>query len=431
MTADDSPSQLQKCPTGITGLDEILNGGFPRGRPTLVCGAAGSGKTLLAMEFIVRGARDQREPGVFMSFEETEEELVTNVASLGFDLPALSRKNLIAIDHVHLERSEIIDTGDYDLEGLFVRLDAMIKGIGAQRVAIDSLEALFAYLPNEAILRAELRRLFRWLKERGVTAVITGEQGQGSLTRHGLEEYISDCVIFLDHRIVNQVATRRLRVVKYRGTVHGTSEYPTMVDERGLSVFPITSLGLDYPVTNERILSGVAELDRMLEGQGYFRGSSILVSGTAGTGKSSFAAAFIEGACERGEQGLFLAFEEPPAQILRNMASIGYQLEPYVKKGLVVPITRGIFRSYPAGPEHFGGSRGQGQSTLPTKSVRCLHSPAAVRTGGRLRRKSAAHAKAPSLRQFPAEVGLSHSAVPVGIKSRSHKHTIAASPRSS
>ena len=335
MTANDSPPQFQKCPTGIPGLDEILNGGLPRGRPTLVCGTAGSGKTLLAMEFIVRGARDQREPGVFMCFEETEKELATNVASLGFNLPALSRKNLIAIDHVHLERSEIIDTGEYDLEGLFVRLDAMIKGIGAQRVAIDSLEALFASLPNEAILRAELRRLFRWLKERGVTAVITGEQGQGSLTRHGLEEYISDCVIFLDHRIVNQVATRRLRVVKYRGTVHGTSEYPTMIDERGLSVLPISSLGLDYPVTNERISSGVTELDRMLGDQGYFRGSSILVSGTAGTGKSSFAAAFIEGACERGERGLFLAFEEPSAQILRNMASIGYQLEKYLKKGLL------------------------------------------------------------------------------------------------
>jgi circadian clock protein KaiC len=300
MPQHDPLPQLQKCPTGITGLDEILNGGLPRGRPTLVCGGAGSGKTLLAMEFIVRGARDFEEPGVFMCFEETEQELATNVASLGFDLPALSRDNRIAVDHIRIERSEIIDTGEYDLEGLFVRLEAMIAKVAAKRVAIDSLEALFASLPNEAILRAELRRLFRWLKESGVTAVITGEQGRFTLTRHGFEEYISDCVIFLDHRVVNQVATRRLRVVKYRGTVHGTSEYPTMIDERGLRVLPITSLGLDYPVTNERLSTGIGELDRMLEGRGYYRGSSILVSGTAGTGKSSFAVAFIEAAWRSG-----------------------------------------------------------------------------------------------------------------------------------
>jgi len=331
----NSLPKLKKCPTGIAGLDDVLNGGIPRGRPTLVCGGAGSGKTLLAIEFIVRGARDLGEPGVFMCFEETEQELAANVASLGFDIAALSRDKLIAIDHVHVERSEIVDTGEYDLDGLFVRLNAMISSVGAKRVAIDSLEALFASLPNEAILRAELRRLFRWLKERGVTAVITGEQGRATLTRHGLEEYISDCVIFLDHRVINQVATRRLRVVKYRGTSHGTSEYPTMIDERGLSVLPISSLGLDYPVTNERVSTGIAEMDRMLEGEGYFRGSSVLVSGTAGTGKSTFAAAFVDAACRRGERCLYLAFEESAAQIMRNMASVGYGLEKWVKKGLL------------------------------------------------------------------------------------------------
>jgi circadian clock protein KaiC len=326
---------LEKCATGIRGLDEILQGGLPRGRPTLVCGGAGSGKTLMAMEFIVRGARDLGEPGAFMAFEESEEELAQNVASLGFDLKALTRRNLVAMDYVRVERSEIEETGEYDLEGLFVRLGSMIGRIGAKRVAIDSLEALFSALPNEAILRAELRRLFRWLKEKGVTAVITGEQGRNTLTRHGLEEYVSDCVIFLDHRVINQVATRRLRVVKYRGSAHGTSEYPTMIDERGLSVLPISSLGLDYPVTSERVSSGVAKLDQMLGGAGYYRGSSVLISGTAGTGKSSFSTAFAEGACRRGERTLYLAFEEAPAQIVRNMASIGYDVEKWVRKGLM------------------------------------------------------------------------------------------------
>ncbi len=326
---------LEKCPTGIRGLDEVLQGGLPRGRPTLVCGGAGSGKTLMAMEFIVRGARDLGEPGAFMAFEETEEELTQNVASLGFDLKDLTRRKLVAMDSVRVERSEIVDTGEYDLEGLFVRLDSMISRVGAKRVAIDSLEALFAALPNEAILRAELRRLFRWLKDKGVTAVITGEQGQNTLTRHGLEEYVSDCVIFLDHRVIKQVATRRLRVVKYRGSAHGTSEYPTMIDERGLSVLPISSLGLDYPVTSERVSSGVEEVDQMLGGAGYYRGSSVLISGSAGTGKSSFSIAFAEAACRRGERTLYLAFEEAPAQIVRNMATIGYNAGKWARKGLL------------------------------------------------------------------------------------------------
>lgn len=324
---------IRKCRTGIRGLDEITYGGLPQGRPTLVCGSAGSGKTLLAMEFLVRGAREFGEPGVFMAFEENADELAANVESLGFDLPKLVKQKKLSLDHVRVERREIEETGEYDLEGLFVRLAFAIESVGAKRVVLDSLEALFAALPNEAILRAELRRLFGWLKARGVTAVITAEQGRGSLTRYGMEEYISDCVVFLDHRVVNQVATRRLRVVKYRGSLHGTNEYPTMIDESGLSVLPISSLGLDYRVSKERISSGVESLDGMLGGKGFYRGSSVLISGTAGTGKSSFAAKFIEAACGRGESCLYLAYEESPAQILRNMKSIGCDLGGFVKNG--------------------------------------------------------------------------------------------------
>jgi len=330
-----APAGLEKCPTGIRGLDEITNGGLPRGRPTLICGGAGSGKTLLAMEFIVRGIRNYGEPGVFMAFEETEADLTKNVASLGFDLQDMVDRKLLNLDYVRIERSEIEETGEYDLEGLFVRLNSMIDEVGAKRVAIDTIESLFAGLPNQAILRAELRRLFRWLKEKGVTAVITGEQGERTLTRHGLEEYVSDCVIFLDHRVTDQIATRRLRVVKYRGSMHGTNEYPTLIDEHGLSILPISSLGLDYGVGTERIPTGVDRLDAMLGGKGYYRGSSILVTGSAGTGKTSLAAAFADAACRRGERCLYLAFEEAPSQIIRNMASIGFDLDHWVRKGLL------------------------------------------------------------------------------------------------
>ena len=333
MTAKNKIVPLEKCPTGIRGLDDITQGGLPRGRPTLVCGGTGCGKTLLTLEFIVRGILEFDEPGVFMSFEETTEELTKNVASLGFDLEELIRGKKLAMDYVHVERSEIEETGEYDLEGLFIRLNSMIQETGAKRVGIDSLEALFAGLPNEAILRAELRRLFRWLKERGVTVVITGEKGKNELTRHGLEEYISDCVIFLDHRVANQVSTRLLRIVKYRGSSHGTNEYPTMIDEHGLSVLPISSLGMDYSVSIERVSSGVDRLDMMLGGEGYYKGSSVLSSGTAGTGKSSLAAAFVDAACRRGERALYFAFEEAPAQITRNMASIGYDLDQWNRKG--------------------------------------------------------------------------------------------------
>ena len=326
---------LLKSPTGIQGFDEITGGGLPTGRPTLVCGGAGCGKTLFGMEFLVRGAKQFNEPGVFMSFEETNEELTKNVASLGFDLENLVKNKKIALDHVHIERSEIEETGEYDLEGLFIRLDYAIDTIGAKRVVLDTIESLFAGLPNQLILRAELRRLFHWLKDKGVTAIITGERGEETLTRQGLEEYVSDCVIMLDHRVTEQTSTRRLRVVKYRGSMHGTNEYPFLIDENGFSVLPVTSLGLNHIVTNERISSGITLLDKMLEGKGYYRGSTVLVSGTAGVGKTSIAAHFAEAACKRGERVLYFCFEESPNQLMRNMLSIGIKLEPWVRKGLL------------------------------------------------------------------------------------------------
>ena len=326
---------LLKSPTGIQGFDEITGGGLPKGRPTLICGGAGCGKTLFGIEFLVRGATLFNEPGVFMSFEETNEELIKNVASLGFDLKDLIKHKKIALDHVHIERSEIEETGEYDLEGLFVRLGYAIDSIGAKRVVLDTIESLFAGLPNQLILRAELRRLFRWLKEKGVTAIITGERGEETLTRQGLEEYVSDCVIMLDHRVTEQTSTRRLRVVKYRGSLHGTNEYPFLIDENGFSILPVTSLGLKHTISNERISSGIPALDRMLEGKGYFRGSTVLVSGTAGVGKTSVAAHFAEAACKRGERVLYFCFEESPNQLMRNMLSIGIKLETWVQKGLL------------------------------------------------------------------------------------------------
>ena len=343
-TAPTAP--LPKCPTGIQGLDEVTDGGFPRGRPTLVCGGAGCGKTLLAAEFLVRGATQFDEPGVLMCFEETEAELEANVASLGFDLAGLVRRKKLLVDHVRVERSEIQETGEYDLEGLFVRLNHAIDAIGAKRVVLDTIEGLFAALPNEAILRAELRRLFRWLKDKGMTAVITAERGRDQLTRKGLDEYVSDCVILLDHRVNEQIATRHLRVVKYRGSQHGTNEYPFLIGDDGISVLPITSLGLNHGVSSERISSGIARLDAMLGGQGFFRGGSILLTGTPGTGKTSVAAYFAQAAARRGERALFFAFEESPNQIIRNMHSIGLRLGPWVK--------RGVLRFHAARPTLYG-----------------------------------------------------------------------------
>jgi circadian clock protein KaiC len=326
---------LPKSPTGISGLDEITQGGLPRGRPTLVCGAAGCGKTLFAMEFLLRGAQQFGEPGVFIAFEETEPDLAQNVRSLGFDLDRMVADGKIYVDHVHVERSEIEETGEFDLEGLFLRLGMAIDAVGAKRVVLDTLESLFGGFTNQAILRAELRRLFRWLKDKGVTAIITGERGDGQLTRQGLEEYVSDCVILLDHRVREQVSTRRLRIVKYRGSTHGTNEYPFLIDEDGIHVLPLTSLQLNHEVSTERVSSGVERLDAMLGGEGYYRGSSVLVSGTAGTGKTSLSAHFADATCRRGERCLYLAFEESPAQLARNMRSIGVDLAPWVKKGLL------------------------------------------------------------------------------------------------
>jgi len=334
--ATNQPKQtLPKAPSGIAGLDEITGGGLPRGRPTLVCGAAGCGKTLLAMEFLVRGATEFGEPGVFVAFEETAADLTQNVRSLGFDLDALVRRKKLVLDHVRIERSEIEEAGEYDLEGLFIRLGHAIDSIGAKRVAIDTLEVLFGGLADHNILRAELRRLFRWLKDKDVTAVITGERGEGTLTRHGLEEYVSDCVIVLDHRVTDQLSTRRVRIVKYRGTTHGTNEYPFLIDDTGISVLPITSLGLEHRAPDERISMGVAELDEMLGGAGVYRGSSVLISGTAGSGKTSLAAHFVDAACRRGERCLYLSFEESPQQLMRNMRSIGLKLMTWVKKDLL------------------------------------------------------------------------------------------------
>jgi circadian clock protein KaiC len=335
---DDQPGiapagGLPKAATGIPGLDEITLGGFPRGRPTLVCGSAGCGKTLLAMEFLVRGAMQFDEPGVYVTFEESEEELAQNVRSLGFDVEGLVQRGKLAFDYVHVDRREIEETGEYDLEGLFVRLGLAIDSIGAKRVVLDTMEALFAGFSNMALLRSELRRLFRWLKDRNVTVVITGERGDGTLTRQGLEEYVSDCVILLDHRVDEQISTRRLRIVKYRGTSHGTNEYPFLIDQQGFSVLPVTSLGLSHRVSDERVPTGIARLDAMLGGAGFFRGSSILVSGAAGSGKSTIAAHFADATCRRGERCLYLAFEESRDQIVRNMRSVGLDLARHLDSG--------------------------------------------------------------------------------------------------
>ncbi|HEY0712663.1 MAG TPA: circadian clock protein KaiC [Polyangia bacterium] len=330
-----SSAGIIKAPTGIEGFDRITGGGLPANRTTLVCGAAGCGKTLFGMQFLVSGATKYDEPGVFIAFEESADELVNNVASLGFDLTKLIAQKRLAIDFIRVERSEIEEAGEYDLEGLFVRIDHAIKSVGAKRVVLDTIEAVFAGFTNEALLRSELRRLFRWLKDRGVTAVITGEQGQGGLTRYGLEEYVSDCVITLDNRVQDQLSTRRLRIVKYRGSSHGSNEYPFLIDEGGISVLPVTSLGLDYPVSSGRVPTGVQALDDMLGGRGYYRASSVLVSGAAGTGKSSLAAHFAEASCRRNERTLYFAMEESSAQVIRNMRSIGLDLAQWQEKNLL------------------------------------------------------------------------------------------------
>lgn len=331
----EKPHALEKSLTGIAGFDQITNGGLPKGRPTIVCGGPGCGKTMFAMEFLVRGATEFNEPGVLMTFEETGDEMTKNVASLGFDLKALAARKKIMMDYVKIEPAEIQETGAYDLEGLFVRLQYAVDKIGAKRVVLDTLEAIFSGFANSGMLRAEIRRLFRWLKDRGLTTVVTAERGDGSLTRYGLEEYVSDCVIFLDHRVTDQVSTRRLRVVKYRGTSHGADEYPFLIDDQGFSVLPSSSMRLNHTVSNERISSGVPDLDAMLEGKGYYKGTSVLVSGTAGSGKSSLSASLANRSCGDGRKVLYVAFEESFAQAARNMRSIGINLEKHRKSGLL------------------------------------------------------------------------------------------------
>ena len=328
-------SGIEKAPTGIRGLDEITEGGLPRGRPTLVCGGPGCGKTMLGMEFLARGARDFDEPGVFVAFEETTPELKVNFGSTEFDIPGLCARKKLLFEHVRVERSEIEETGEYDLEGLFIRLRAAIEAIGAKRIVLDTIESLFGSFQNTNILRAELRRLFGWLKEKGLTAVITAETGEGKLTRHGMEEYVADCVIFLDHRVANQNSVRRLRVVKYRGSQHGSSEYPYLIEKSGLSVLPLSSLTLDHKASTQRVSTGIVGLDEMLAGKGLFRGSSVLISGGAGTGKSSIAAHFLRAACQRGERALMFASEQSSDEFMRNMRSIGIDLEPWLRRGLL------------------------------------------------------------------------------------------------
>jgi circadian clock protein KaiC len=326
---------IGKSPTGIRGLDEVTQGGLPEGRPTLLCGSAGCGKTLFGMTFLYNGAVEYNEPGAFLAFEEQPEDLIKNVGSLNYDIEKLIAEKKLAIDHVQLDRTQIAESGEYDLEGLFIRLGFAIDSIGAKRVVVDTIETLFSGLENEQVLRSELRRLFEWLKARGVTAIITGERGEGTLTRYGLEEYVADCVILLDNRIHDQLSTRRLRIVKYRGSAHGTNEYPFIIDEQGITVMPITSSGLAHEVSIERLPSGIPDLDQMLEGKGYYKGSSILVSGMAGSGKSTVAAHFADATCAAGYRCIYFAMEESPAQVVRNMRSVGIDLQKWVDKKLL------------------------------------------------------------------------------------------------
>lgn len=335
-TRRSRPELIEKCPTGIAGVDEITNGGVPRGRATLVCGSAGSGKTMLGTEFLARGVLRFREPGVLVTFEEAVGEYCRNATSIGFDLKRLIRQGMLVIDHIRADRRDYQETGAYDLEGLFVRIGHAIDTIGARRVVIDSLESLFGAIADEGIVRLELKRLLQWLGNKGVTAIVTAERGESTLTRRGLDEYVADCVLLLDHRVNDQISTRRMRVVKYRGSAHGANEYPFMITSEGISLQPVTAMELNHRVPVRRITTGIPKLDEMMGGKGFFRGSSILVSGAAGTGKSSLAAAFVCSVCKRGERCLYFAFEESMHQILRNMKSISIDLSPFVDQKVLL-----------------------------------------------------------------------------------------------
>lgn len=334
VTSNTDKTKLEKCSSGIEGLDEITEGGLPKGRPSLICGSAGCGKTMFAMQFLINGAKNN-EPGLFVSFEETKEELEKNFASLGMDLKTLEEQKKFAVEYIYMERSEVEETGEFDLEGLFIRLGYAVEQIGAKRIVLDTVEAIFSGLPNEFILRAELRRLFNWLKTKGLTSIITGERGEKTLTRYGLEEYVADCVILLDNPVVNKISTRNLRIIKYRGSSHGYNEYPFLIDEDGISILPVTSLLLEHEASDEFVQTGIERLDTMLGGKGFYKGSSVLVTGAAGTGKSSLGASFADNVCKNGEKCLIFAFEESPQQIIRNMKSIGIELEQYIDQGLL------------------------------------------------------------------------------------------------
>ena len=330
---------LEKCPTGIKGFDEITEGGIPRNRITLLSGGTGTGKTLLGIDFLISGVTKYDETGVFMSFEENGDELFEDVGSLNFDLQSLVTDKQIQLEYVVLERRDVQADGEFNLEGIFVRLELAIDSIGAKRVVLDSIDSLFAGVTDVGILRLEIKRLFRWLKNKKVTTIITGETTQGTYTRHGLEAYISDCIIFVDNRVREQISTRRMRVIKYRGSNHGTNEYPFVIDKNGLSVIPITSAGLDSPGSSERLSTGIPSLNALFNGGGYTRGSTVLVSGTAGTGKTSLGVAFAVETCSRGERCVLLSYEESPGQLIQNMTSIGFDLAPLVKSGLLLIVS--------------------------------------------------------------------------------------------
>ncbi|MBA3285861.1 MAG: circadian clock protein KaiC [Nitrosopumilus sp.] len=338
---------LKKCPTGIIGLDEITFGGLPKNRCTLICGGAGSGKSIFGIEFVIRGAEFYKEPGLFVAFEENEEELNQNITSLGFNIKELIDSNLLVLDYVHIDRAEFKEIGSYNLDGLFIRLSDSIDRFKIKRVVLDTIEVLFGNFTNEIILRSELQRLFRWFKEKNVTVVVTAEQGVNTFSRYGLEEYVADCVILLDNRMHQQISTRRLRVAKYRGSSHGNNEYPFIINDSGISIIAITSIKLDYPVSNKHVSSGIKQLDTMFGDKGFYSGSSILVSGAAGNGKTSIAASFSNGTCELGKKCFYFTLDESVDQIIRNMNSIGIDLSQWINKDLlrfhaINPYTAGL-----------------------------------------------------------------------------------------
>jgi len=324
---------IPKTATGIPGLDQILNGGLPKGRVTLVVGNSGTGKTLLGIEFLVNGIRQHDENAILVTFEESASKVTENVSSLGFDLNNLQDDGKLTVMAFKVDLPEK-NRGYFDFSPLLVLLEEAIVCIGAKRVVLDTIELLFGAYSDQTTARIELVKLMRWLEDRGVTAIITGESGNNALTRFGIEEYVSDCVIVLDHRVREEISTRLLRVMKYRGSVHGTNEYPFLIAKNGFIVLPVSSLSLDYAVSRERVSVGVPELDEMLSG-GPYRGSTTLVTGVSGTGKTSVAMSMVNAACARGERSLVLLYEESAFQLERDMGSIGINLKRWTDSGML------------------------------------------------------------------------------------------------